>query len=201
MFRKSFVTYIIFSLLVLFTTTCFAAEKQPKRIAILPVINQTGNVQPEIESYIKAELEDKLHIPLNAILNIYEYIPQEEILKVLPELSDKKFKTFDSSRLKTVADELSADLVVGICITSLYERQYPHLEDTLLDSNVTLHLIGYDKRKNELLNIKSQKSYTDDYSLAGTLPALTREALTKLLNKVDFKKDVFPITPTKNLHE
>ena len=198
MFRKSFVAYIIFSLLVLFTTTCFAAEKQPQRIAILPVINQTGNVQPEIESYIKAELEDKLHIPLNAILKIYEYIPQEEVLKALPELSDKKLTTFDSSRLKTAANELSADLVVGVIITSLYERQYPHLEDTLLDSNVTLHLVSYDKRKDEILNIKSQKSYTDDYSLSGTLPALTREALVKLLDKVDFKKDIFPITKNPN---
>ena len=198
--RSSLILYFILCTFLIFTTTCFASDRAPKRIAILPVINENGNAQPEIEQYIKAELEDKLHIPLNGTLHIYEYIPQTDILKALPELNvpDKSHK-FDMNRLKAAAEEVSADLIVGVVITSLYEYQYPHDEETILDSNVTLHLIGYDKTKDEFIHLKSQKSFTDEYSLAGTIDALSREALNKVLNKIDFKKDVFPIIPTEKL--
>ncbi|MBP2630975.1 MAG: hypothetical protein H6Q70_1603 [Firmicutes bacterium] len=198
--RNSLILYFILCIFLIFTTTCFASDRSPKRIAILPIINETGNAQPEIEQYIKAELEDKLHIPLNGTLHIYEYIPQTDILKVLPELNipDKSHK-FDMNRLKAAAEEVSADLIVGVVITSLYEYQYPHWEETFLDSNVTLHLIGYDKTKDKFINLKSQESYNGEYSLPGTIDALSHEALNKLLNKIDFKKDVFPIIPTKTL--
>ncbi|MDF2566228.1 MAG: hypothetical protein K0Q53_2632 [Massilibacillus sp.] len=198
--RSSLILYFILSTFLIFTTTCFASDRVPKRIAILPVINETGNAQPEIEQYIKAELEDKLHIPLNGILNIYEYIPKTDILKVLPELNGpNKASKFDMNRLKFAAEELSADLIVGIAITSLYEHQYPHWEETILDSNVTLRLIGYDKTKDEFINLKSQESYNGEYILSGTIDALSHEALNKVFNKIDFKKDVFPIIPTEKL--
>lgn len=198
--RRNLIFYFILCAILIFTTTCFANERAPKRIAILPVLNQTGNNQPTIEAYIAGELEDKLHIPLNGTLKIHEYIPLSDICKVLPELNDPaKIHSFDMNRLKPAAEELSADLIVGVVITSLYENQYPHIEETILDSNITIRLIGYDKTKDEFINLKSQQSYTGEYLLSGTIDTLSRDAMNKLLNKIDFKKDVFPIIPTEKL--
>ena len=200
--KKIFILYFILGTFLLFTTTCFASEKMPRRIAILPVLNQTGNSQPAIEKYITGELEEKLHIPLNGTLKIHEYISLSDICKVLPDVIDpSRIENFDMNRLKPAAEELSADLIVGVLITSLYEQEYTNFQsgDRMLNSNVTLRLIGYDKIKDEFIHIKSQESYNGEYLLAGTMNDLSHEALRKLFDKIDFKKDVFPIIPTEKL--
>lgn len=200
--RSSLILYVLLCTFLVFTTTCLANDRIPKRIAILPVLNQTGNSQPAIEKYITGELEEKLHIPLNGTLKIHEYIPLSDICKVLPDVIDpSRIENFDINRLKPAAEELSADLIVGVLITSLTERQYTSFqrEELILNSNVTLRLIGYDRTKDEFINLKSQESYNDEYSLAGTINDLSHEALRKLLDKIDFKKDVFPIIPTEKL--
>lgn len=200
--KKHFIFYFILGTLLFFTATCFASEKAPRRIAILPVLNQSGNSEPAIEKYITGELEEKLHIPLNGTLKIHEYISLSDICRVLPEVIDpSRIENFDINRLKPAAEELSADLIVGVLITSLYEQEYTNFQrgERILNSNVTLRLIGYDRTKDEFINIKSQESYNDEYSLAGTINDLSHEALRKLFDKIDFKADVFPIIPTEKL--
>lgn len=178
------------------TTACFAYQgNPPRRVAILPIINQMRLPQPFIESYLEDELDKSLHIPLNGTLNILAYIPEEEILAALPTDFRPLGRTFDARCLIPAAETLHADLIVAVVITHAHEYRIPEWEHDILDSAITLKLFYYDKAVGSIETITSSESYRDEYTLAGTLLDLGKTASNRLFAKVDFKKNIFPLSP------
>lgn len=187
--------FFLCTLLFALSSTCFASATQTKRIAILPTINQTGRHEAQIETNITQALQESLRIPLNSILNIHEYIPLEEISAVLPELNQtEKLHKFGPSRLKEAADKLDADLIVVFIITDLTQTQHHNWDgDTILYTSVSMQLLGYDKEKDAMINLKDHQYYHNDLSPWGSLENVAKEVTDKLLIKADFKKDIFPL--------
>lgn len=188
-------TFFLCILLLTLSTTCFASATQTKRIAILPTINQTGHHEPQVELNAMQALQESLRIPLNAVLNIHEYIPLEEITAVLPELKQtEKLHKFGPNRLKEAAIELNADLIVVFVITDLTQTQHHNWDgDTIQYTAVSMQLLGYDKQKDTMINLKNHQYYHNDLSPAGSLEHVAKEVTDKLLSKADFKKDIFPL--------
>lgn len=178
-----------FLLILLFFTTssCFAETiSLPKRIAVLPTINQSvPNL--ELENYLRSELTKKLRIPLNDIIHAHEYIAVEEIEVILPEL---KTQFNNPEKLKIAADKLSADLIIGIVILNAHERQYQNLwnGETYLSSNISLRLISYERDTDRFFNKKKSTSYHGTYMLFGRLQPLAKSTIDKLLNSYPLKK-------------
>lgn len=178
------------------TTACFAAEKTPRRIAIVPTVAETRMADPEAIAYCNSALRASLHVPLNGVLNIHDYISSEEIVAALPELSspDKRYK-FTPSRLKEAADQLQADLIIGFVITDADETRSHNWDgDTILYSYVKLSLLGYDRQKDAFIKLQRREFFHDEESPAGSILSLTRAAADDLLKKADFKKDIFPLS-------
>lgn len=179
--------FLLLVLLFFTTSNCFAETiSTPKRIAILPVLNQSVP-NPEVENYLISELTKKLRIPLNDILHAHEYISEEEIKAILPEL---QAQSTNPATFKIAADKLSADLMIGIVITNAHERQYQNLwnGETYLSSNISLRLIGYDRETDTIFNSKKSTSYNGTYMLVGRLQPLAKSTLDKLLSSYHFKK-------------
>ena len=177
---------LLLSLLLFITGICFAEPAStPKRIAVLPIMNQAP-ANPALEKYLADKLTAKLHMPLNEILHRYEYIPQDEVAAVLPNLKDHALQP---QELKSVAATLDADLVIGMIIISAYEHQDRNMwnDETYLSSYISLRLIGYDKTSDTIIDAKKHATYHGEYLLWGQLQSLAKEASTKLLNDYDFK--------------
>lgn len=196
--KKISLLFCFFCLLLLPLRTALAAGDQPpRRIAILPVINQTNTHRPEIETYCNDALNEALRVPLNSILNVHEYVSADAIAAALPELQQPKRRHILSpDRLKAAAEALDADLIVGFVLNDWGEyRSYNWDGEEIQYTFVSLQLVGYDRKKDAFLKWKRREYYHDTYSSSGTLEALLRNAADYLLKKADFKKDIFPLSP------
>lgn len=174
-----------------------APHTPPRRIAILPVVNQTNTHRPEIERYCNDALQEALRVPLNSILNVHEYISADAIDAALPELKEPKRRHILSpDRLKAATETLDADLVVGFVLGDWGEyRSYNWNGEEIQYTFVFMQLVGYDRQKDAFLKWKHRSYYHDTYSSSGTLEALLHETVDYLLQKADFKKDIFPLRP------
>lgn len=177
--------------ILLLVSSCFAAAAPAKRIAIFPTVNETGVSAPEIEAYCYTALRENLRVPLNSILKVHDYVPTRHVLLAMPKPMDNAW----TGRLKDTADELRADLVVGFVITNLEEvQQHRWNGDTLQYTRVTVRLVGYDRARRSLFQRKRHEYYHDELSSSGSLMSLAKKASRYLLDKADFKKDIFPLS-------
>lgn len=178
-------------------TVWAAPDGPPRRIALLPVLNQTNTHRPEIEAYCNEALNEALRVPLNSILNMHAYISADAIETALPELKEPKRRHILSpDRLKAAAETLDADLIVGFVIRDWGEyRSYNWDGEQIQYTFVSMQLVGYDRKKDAFLKWKHRAYYHDTYSASGTLEALLHETVDYLLKKADFKKDIFPLRP------
>lgn len=183
-------------LLLPFQAAHAAPDQPPRRIAILPVVNQTNMHRPEIEAYCAAALQEALRVPLNSILNVHEYVSTDAIEAALPELKEPKRRHILSpDRLKEAAEALDADLIVGFVLNDWGEfRSYNWDGEEIQYTFVSLQLTGYDRKKDAFLKWKHREFYHDTYSSSGTLEALLHRSADYLLKKADFKKDIFPLS-------
>ena len=197
--HKLFLSSVLLcAFLLIFSMNCLANEA-PRKIAIVPTVSQTGANYPDIEAYCDHELYQSLRIPLNGVLHRHEYLAKDKILTALPEiLQPEKLHKFTPSKLKDVADELGADLIVGFVINDLGEtRQFNWHGKVILYSYVTLELIGYDRQKDAFLHYRQHEYFQEEESAAGHVLNLAKTAADKLLKKADFRKDIFPLSSSE----
>lgn len=186
---------IIFLGVFFLMAVCFAGESPARRVAIVPTVNQTGRSAPEIEAYCTSALRENLRVPLNSLLGIHEYISEEEIKNALPELAQShRMHKITPSRLQDAANLLDADLIVAFVITDMDETRTHNWDgDMILYSYISLQLVGYDRTKDAFVNLSRREYFHDEYSPSGSLKKLTKDAVWYLLQKADFKKDIFPL--------
>lgn len=178
----------IFLLIAFSLTTAFAEPlKKPKRIALLPIINQTSFHDTILEQTLQKQLHTAFHIPINGILQQIEWISNEEIQKVLPNYNPQ-----DPEDMAQISKALSADYVAGFMITSAYERHFETFWDceTMLESEISLQLIGYDTAEDKMFQYKKRDFYRDADLLMGSVRFMGEKLGQTLLKKANFKQKI-----------
>lgn len=195
LFCRSFLLALLFQVLLLPPLQAQDLSSGPKRIALLPVITEAGNGN-DIVPYLTEALKKEVHIPLNLTLQAAVYIPAGEIQQAMADLQISEKTLYQKENLERLAAALHADLLTGFQINNAYEyRFYSMTNDTfVLQSFVSLTLFYYDKNKNNLQTFHDQDSFTDEFSLTGTLSALTEKTSDRLLKKASIKNALFPLS-------
>ena len=198
MSKKTCLLLFIVFLSLLPSALCFAASSSsPKRIAILPVIRQAPALyQPQLEITLAQLLKKELHVPLNGTLQAVEYINPDEIHAAIEDLRYDNTALQNPKNLKCLAEKLSADLVVCLLITDAEEFQYYAGWDhtLILRSTAELQLTGWNRADDFIFSLKKRQSYHDEYTLAGTVPELAKEACWRLFKKAKLKDFIFPLS-------
>ena len=190
-------------LLCLTAGTALAAQRAPLRIAILPVMDQTGGwLDRNSAAVLSARLHQEFHVPLNGVLQAVEYVSPEDITaayKTLTEtarLQGKKPSPAETTR--QLAAALPADLVLQLAVDSWYEHTYLNGDgDSCVDVCVGLTLYGWNQRTTTPVKESAGRCVSDDCAVIGGAERQGSEALEDLLQKTQLRKLVFPLQATR----
>lgn len=195
--------YICMTLMVvcLFTGTALAAataEKTPRRVAVLPVYDETGSMTEEGLQRLRNRVLRELYVPLNDTLKAVYYVPEEDSQDALEELmKGHKGKVYMESMMKPLADKLSADLVVLVDVTQCYERTYMNYwdDELYLECYAGLRLTGYDRRNDRVLHENVSRWYNDSYNASSDCEGLLMDGLDSVLQKLRLRTAIYPLVP------
>ena len=187
----------LFTLFALLFVTAQVSAANPVRIARLPIIFQ--NAQPDAETCI--ELEMKLaratHIPLNGTLQVAEYLPPAKSAQVLSELwqsirsQNRKAKIDEAMR--PLAKKIDADIIVCPILRRYNQNVSLGDHDTYLSSAVSVELIIYDRRTDELIDKKTSRMYHDTMSGFGTASFLAKECFDRLIDQTKIRQRIHSV--------
>ena len=194
---KKFLSALI--ILMIFTTTCAAAEKNPVRIARLPIIFKSS--VPDVETC--AELEMKIaraaHIPMNKTLQVAFFIPAADSAQILNEIwqvmhsQNKKAKIQDA--IRPFAQKVNADIVIcPILLTySQYVDNFSGFDETYIHSTARAELIVYDRRTDNLIDKKASQMYHDAFSTTGTADYLAKICFDKVIDATKLRNLIMSV--------
>lgn len=196
---------LLIVLVVSMTAICFAdSAVHTKRIAILPIIDQTGQLETELGARFTKQLQQEFYVPLNGTLKAVAFIPQESSMAVLEKINmasiqGRKGQRLTQEKMKLLADDLQADVTVGLVVYEMYEIIHPDGRDgdMYMESGVGLRLIGYDRKNDRFINTESSDYYLDEYEPAGTVRELSKNTISRLFQQAELKKCIFPLSETK----
>ena len=78
---RKWVSIVLMLLLLSLAGTVLAAERVPLRVAVLPVLDQTGGwLDRDGAAMLSARLQQEFYVPLNDTLQAIVYVPQTEVL-------------------------------------------------------------------------------------------------------------------------
>ena len=171
-----------------------AQAAQPVRIARLPIIFQSTIPDVETRAELETKIERAIHIPLNGTLRLAEYLPPEDSAKIFNDLwqemtaADKKSKLRDA--VQPLAEKLDADIVVCPVINqySQYVMSSFGWNETVLNSQVRVELIVYDRRSDNLIVKKAAQIFNDSYSLHGTASYLSNICFDRVIATSELRK-------------
>lgn len=171
-----------------------AAERQPVRIAQVPLIVSSGCWQvpgQPVQDDLERQIDRALHVPLNGVLNAVTYLPEDDSEKAM---DDAYAALGERARLKDVVrhmgEQMNADLVVVPVLTS-YEQFVRHSwhwdRGLILHSYAALSLGVYDRRTDEAFVKQASRLYEDDYSTAGSVENLARKCTDEVVREADLR--------------
>ncbi|MBR2215285.1 MAG: hypothetical protein IJ849_05955 [Selenomonadaceae bacterium] len=166
-----------------------SVEGAPLVVAQYPWQEQGGRVPTRVLDYLETRLDRALHVPLNGFLGRVSYLSDDDCERAWAEtLAEAAPVQGHKARLKDLmkplADKLGADLVVYPVVERYAEYQgmgWRFDRGPILHSWVTLRLVGYDRRRDEVFNKSVTRSYSDEYSSSGTAASLAQECLERVL--------------------
>lgn len=165
-------------------------EQSTIKVAILPVIGGSRYYK-DVNAYIYNELLKSVHIPLNGVLNLMEYVDKDKTAAVAADLLSSGVDITKEEGLKQAADKLNADLVIGVKIDFIAQdivHTFDEDNDPFLISRLGLQLFVYDSRTGQYNRLTNQQYYDDVYSPSGTVDALANDSMFYLLKKADVKQ-------------
>lgn len=190
---------LILPVLLFFPGTLLAAQpqSQPKRIAILPVYDESGQLTEDSRQKLQERIRQELHVPLNGTLQAVEYVPDETCAQALDTLmAQGKAQTGArmQNAMQPLADELSADVVVCVVITQYYAHYYMDWEnERCIDSYAGLRIFGYDRCHNRSLDRRTTRWVNDTCSSGGTADDMLMQGLEELLQKAKLRATIYPL--------
>jgi hypothetical protein len=92
--------------------------------------------------------------------------------------------------MEPVAEQLRADIILGVEVQTCYETVYYHGWDgeICLYSRAGLRLLGYDCRSGQKLKQSAYKWYNGAYSGTGTVASLSQDAMQDILAKLKWRE-------------
>lgn len=187
---KKFFT-ALFVLMALTATAC----AEPVRIARLPIIFECSIPDDGTRETLETRIERAVHIPLNATLQVAEYLPPIDCAQKFSELWQKisaaNKKAAFAEAMRPLADELDADIIV--CPILLEYRQnviqtFSWYDDVIFDSYARAELIVYDRRTDELRDKKASRMYHDAWSGIGTATYLAAVCFDKVIEDTKLRE-------------
>ena len=174
--------------LILLLTSVASAEKNPVRIARLPIIFKSTVPDQNTCAELETKLERATHIPMNKTLQVAEYLPAEDTTKALDEIwqdmHSKNKKAHLKDAMRPLAEKINADIIV--CPILLSYRQYVDgfsgFDETYIYSYAQAELIVYDRRTDDLIDKKTSQMYRDAISIIGTADYLAKICFDKLID-------------------
>lgn len=193
---------LLLSLLLLCVSLGSAAAEPVLRIAVLPVLDETGGwLDRDGAEALQKQLYEEARIPLNDCLQIAAYVPPEEGVPVLRRLEAEqrqatgKKRTDDRLLAPQLAEALQADLVFYLRVKTYYQRRYYSFrEGPQVESVVHLRLAGFDRRAGRLIHESATRHEHGDYSPSLDVDVLAQDALYSLLQQAKIKNAIFPLT-------
>ena len=196
---RKWVSIVLMLLLLSLAGTVLAAERVPLRVAVLPVLDQTGGwLDRDGAAMLSARLQQEFYVPLNDTLQAVVYVPQTEVLAaynslVLDARTQGKKLTLEDT-LTQLALKLPADLVLNLAVDSWYERTYINWEgDSCTEASASLTLYGWNQRTQQPIRENASRWVNDDTSAVGGVDQQGSEALDELLGKLQLRKLIFPL--------
>ena len=183
-----------FLLFVLATTTTAA----PLKIARLPLI-LGGFMQPDTKTVdiLETKLDRALHVPLNSVLNIVEFLPEGECETALEEIMDERRRETGKRRIKIkdvmrpLAEKLDADIVICPALTAYDEQIYPSFSPShgmIVYANASVEISGYDKRTGKPFFKGSSRHSHDEYGARTNVAYLAAQCMDSAIEEANLRE-------------
>ena len=193
---KIFVATLILTAIIF--STGEAAEK-PLRLVRLPIIFQKNVPDYETCATLETKISRAVLIPLNGTLNLAEYVDpkmsSDELNKIWRERRAKNKKLKLAETMRPLAKKLNADIIV--CPVLLrYSEYYAQIGvdfHSHLVSDVSAELIVYDRRKDELIDKKTSRSFNNSASKFGKASYLAAGCFDILINETNLRRKIMAI--------
>lgn len=168
-------------------------DERPLRVALLPLIDRTGGwLSRRMADELTERLEAELRLPLNDVMQWVVYVPEDEGETARDEMlraAGKKAKL--ETILPELAENLEADLVVCLEISSCYERRFFRWNGEMgIETVAALTLYGYDARKGREICEPAARFAYDDYHPSREADVLLLEALDEALRRAAFRAEL-----------
>lgn len=173
-------------------TSCQANERV--RVAVLPVFNSSYTYDQDTERVINESLQARFDVLLAKFIIFYEVIPANEVqLALPPELKNRnKPEKINVPMLRAIGTKLKADIVLGAQITDFRVFTGRDLDDERLkQTDLTIHVVGYDTKKNEFFDIHDREHYNGRWSALGDSDYLAKKIIERLSDKVSIYLETF----------
>ena len=192
----------IFSAILILTAIIFStgeAAEKPLRLVRLPIIFQKNVPDYETCATLETKISRAVLIPLNGTLNLAEYVDpkmsSDELNKIWRERRAKNKKLKLAETMRPLAKKLNADIIV--CPVLLrYSEYYAQIGvdfHSHLVSDVSAELIVYDRRKDELIDKKTSRSFNNSASKFGKASYLAAGCFDILINETNLRRKIMAI--------
>lgn len=182
---KKIVAGLLGFFVLLLAGTGMAADRQPLRVALLPVQAAPGWVDEAALRDLSDRMKREFAVPLNDIVKAVEFVP------ISAEVAGTVWRDKD---MRELADALSADVVLCLTVNNFSNRYYGNWEgDYCLESVATLHLAGYDRKRDKVLSEDVSNWYNDGYVESQTARNLALTGLDTLFGRLHFHELIFPL--------
>lgn len=176
---------IFFSALLILCSYCnstFASE--PRRVAILPVINSTYFDNREAQTAIVTQLNNHFKTPLSSVVEFYTLIPQQDILQAMPPVPTRKAKlSIDEQLLREIAVKTRADILIAVKLNeyrsamSITTRTGTLLQQTDVELIYGIYLA---EQEPHYYSKKLQRHYQGEASVASSPDYLLNELIDEI---------------------
>ena len=169
-------------------------EAAARRIAILPILEQGTGIDPASAELLQNRLRQEFHVPLNGTLQAVALLPEAQTARALQQkLQTAGGKVQLSSLMEPLAEDLQAEIVIGIVVDGFSQYQYTNWRgDTILESQAAIRLVGYDRIRKTPIRGDLARWFRSEYDPAQTASVLAQQELDELLARADLRKEILP---------
>jgi hypothetical protein len=164
------------------------------RVAILPAFNSSYTYDQDTERVINESLQARFGVLLAKFVIFYDVIPANEVQQALPPKFKNRNKSekVNASMLREIGTKLKADIVLGAQITDFRVFTIRDLdENQFRKTDLTIHVVGYDTKKNKFFDIHDSKHYDGLWSAIGDSDYLAKQIVEHLIAKVPLYFETF----------
>lgn len=180
------------AVLMLLATSTEAAN--PVRIARLPIIFLSSTPDRDTCAVLEMKIARAVNIPMNKTLKVAEYIPTNISTAALNNIwhkihaDNKRAKLSDAMR--PLARQINADIIVCPVLLQYSQRimNAASWGETIMDSNVRVELIVYDRRTDNLIDKKAAQMYHDSYHPLGTASTLAKICFDNVIEETNLRR-------------